>query len=65
MIYFSPPSSTAGASSGSARTTPAAARRGADVTSTGYVPELLERQIRALAKRLDVTFEVAETVITR
>ena len=46
---------------GDGNATLAAARRFAHVTSTDYVPALLERgQIRALAERLDVTFEVAD-----
>jgi len=46
---------------GSGNATLAAARRFASVTSTDYVPALLERgRIRAAAERLDVTFEVAD-----
>src|SRR6187401_2998753 len=46
---------------GDGNATLAAARRFAHVTSTDYVPALLERgQIRAIAERLDVTFEVAD-----
>ena len=46
---------------GNGNATLAAARRFATVTSTDYVPALLERgRIRAEAERLDVTFEVAD-----
>jgi ubiquinone/menaquinone biosynthesis C-methylase UbiE len=46
---------------GNGNATLAAARRFASVTSTDYVPALLERgQLRADAERLDVTFEVAD-----
>jgi ubiquinone/menaquinone biosynthesis C-methylase UbiE len=46
---------------GNGNATLAAARRFASVTSTDYVPALLERgQIRAQAERLDVAFEVAD-----
>jgi SAM-dependent methyltransferase len=46
---------------GNGNATLAAARRGARVTSTDYVPSLLERGAeRAAAERLDVTFEVAD-----
>src|SRR5690348_9215470 len=46
---------------GNGNATLAAARRFADVTSTDYVPALLERgRERAAAERLDVTFEVAD-----
>ncbi len=46
---------------GNGNATLAAARRFATVTSTDYVPALLERgRIRAAADRLDVAFEVAD-----
>jgi ubiquinone/menaquinone biosynthesis C-methylase UbiE len=46
---------------GNGNATLAAARRFASVTSTDYVPALLERgQLRADAERLEVTFEVAD-----
>jgi SAM-dependent methyltransferase len=46
---------------GNGNATLAAARRFATVTSTDYVPALLERgRLRAEAERLDVTFEVAD-----
>jgi len=46
---------------GNGNATLAAARRFARVTSTDYVPALLERgRERAAAERLDVTFEVAD-----
>ena len=46
---------------GNGNATLAAARRHAEVTSTDYVPSLLERgRERALAERLDVTFRVAD-----
>ena len=46
---------------GNGNATLAAARRFAEVTSTDYVPALLERgRERAAAERLDVTFEVAD-----
>ena len=46
---------------GNGNATLAAARRFASVTSTDYVPALLERgKERAAAERLDVTFEVAD-----
>jgi ubiquinone/menaquinone biosynthesis C-methylase UbiE len=46
---------------GNGNATLAAARRFATVTSTDYVPALLERgRIRAEAERLDVAFEVAD-----
>jgi ubiquinone/menaquinone biosynthesis C-methylase UbiE len=46
---------------GNGNATLAAARRFATVTSTDYVPELLERgRIRAEAERLEVTFKVAD-----
>jgi ubiquinone/menaquinone biosynthesis C-methylase UbiE len=46
---------------GNGNATLAAARRGARVTSTDYVPSLLERGAeRARAERLDVRFEVAD-----
>jgi ubiquinone/menaquinone biosynthesis C-methylase UbiE len=46
---------------GNGNATLAAARRFASVTSTDYVPALLERgRIRAQAERLDVAFEVAD-----
>ena len=46
---------------GNGNATLAAARRGAQVTSTDYVPTLLERGAeRAHAERLAVTFEVAD-----
>src|SRR5580765_8408916 len=46
---------------GNGNATLAAARRFASVTSTDYVPALLERgRRRADAERLDVTFEVAD-----
>ena len=46
---------------GNGNATLAAARRFATVTSTDYVPALLERgRVRAEAERLDVTFEVAD-----
>lgn len=46
---------------GNGNATLAAARRGAQVTSTDYVPGLLERgSERARAERLDVKFEVAD-----
>ena len=46
---------------GNGNATLAAARRFASVTSTDYVPALLERgRERATADRLDVTFEVAD-----
>ena len=46
---------------GNGNATLAAARRGARVTSTDYVPTLLERGAdRARAERLDVKFEVAD-----
>ena len=46
---------------GNGNATLAAARRFATVTSTDYVPALLERgRIRAEAERLEVTFEVAD-----
>src|SRR6186713_1211201 len=46
---------------GNGNATLAAARRFARVTSTDYVPTLLERgKERAAAERLDVTFEVAD-----
>jgi ubiquinone/menaquinone biosynthesis C-methylase UbiE len=46
---------------GNGNATLAAARRGAQVTSTDYVPALLERGAeRAHAERLEVTFEVAD-----
>ena len=46
---------------GNGNATLAAARRFARVTSTDYVPQLLERgRARAEAERLDVTFEVAD-----
>ena len=56
---------------GNGNATLAAARRFANVTSTDYVPALLERgRLRAEAEGLEVTFESAdaeylETVITR
>ena len=46
---------------GNGNATLAAARRFATVTSTDYVPALLERgRVRAQAERLDVAFEVAD-----
>jgi SAM-dependent methyltransferase len=46
---------------GNGNATLAAARRGADVTSTDYVPALLERgRARAEAERLPVTFQQAD-----
>ncbi|WP_327440401.1 class I SAM-dependent methyltransferase [Pseudomonas donghuensis] len=46
---------------GNGNATLAAARRGCQVTSTDYVPELLKRgEERALAERLNVTFQVAD-----
>src|SRR5690348_5997696 len=46
---------------GNGNATLAAARRFADVTSTDYVPNLLEQgKVRAAAERLAVTFEVAD-----
>src|SRR5215218_5802794 len=46
---------------GNGNATLAAARRFADVTSTDYVPTLLERgRDRAQAEHLSVTFEVAD-----
>jgi len=46
---------------GNGNATLAAARRGAQVTSTDYVPSLLERGAeRAHAERLDVTFRAAD-----
>src|SRR4029077_18111925 len=46
---------------GNGNATLAAARRFARVTSTDYVPQLLERgRLRAEAEGLDVTFEVAD-----
>jgi SAM-dependent methyltransferase len=46
---------------GNGNATLAAARRFADVTSTDYVPALLERgRERAVAERLPVTFQVAD-----
>src|SRR6187549_4193952 len=46
---------------GNGNATLAAARRFAQVTSTDYVPALLERgRERAAAERLDVRFEVAD-----
>ena len=46
---------------GNGNATLAAARRGCAVTSTDYVPALLDRgRLRADADRLDVTFEVAD-----
>jgi SAM-dependent methyltransferase len=46
---------------GNGNATLAAARRFADVTSTDYVPELLERgRERAAAERLSVAFQVAD-----
>lgn len=46
---------------GNGNATLAAARRFADVTSTDYVPELLERaHERALAERLEIAFKVAD-----
>ncbi len=46
---------------GNGNATLAAARRWAEVTSTDYVPSLLERgRERAAAERLDVTFRVAD-----
>ena len=46
---------------GNGNATLAAARRFADVTSTDYVPELLDQaRARALADRLPVTFRVAD-----
>src|SRR6218665_2744200 len=46
---------------GNGNATLAAARRGAKVTSTDYVPGLLERgSERARAERLDVKFQVAD-----
>jgi SAM-dependent methyltransferase len=46
---------------GNGNATLAAARRFADVTSTDYVPHLLEQgRTRAAAERLPVTFEVAD-----
>ncbi|MHC8387128.1 class I SAM-dependent methyltransferase [Pseudomonas sp. MDT2-39-1] len=46
---------------GNGNATLAAARRGCSVTSTDYVPALLERgEDRARAERLDVTFQVAD-----
>jgi ubiquinone/menaquinone biosynthesis C-methylase UbiE len=46
---------------GNGNATLAAARRFADVTSTDYVPELLEKgRVRALAEGLPVTFHVAD-----
>jgi SAM-dependent methyltransferase len=46
---------------GNGNATLAAARRHADVTSTDYVPELLEKgRLRAEAENLDVRFEVAD-----
>jgi ubiquinone/menaquinone biosynthesis C-methylase UbiE len=46
---------------GNGNATLAAARRGCKVTSTDYVPTLLERGAeRARAERLDVTFELAD-----
>ncbi|MFZ6044632.1 class I SAM-dependent methyltransferase [Pseudomonas sp. CR3202] len=46
---------------GNGNATLAAARRGARVTSTDYVPELLERgRERAQAERLEVTFQPAD-----
>jgi SAM-dependent methyltransferase len=46
---------------GNGNATLAAARRWADVTSTDYVPALLERgRIRAAAERLPVTFQEAD-----
>ena len=46
---------------GNGNATLAAARRFAHVTSTDYVPALLERgRVRAAAEGLDVTFEVAD-----
>src|SRR5512134_2289199 len=46
---------------GNGNATLAAARRFATVTSTDYVPALLDRgRVRAEAERLDVTFEVAD-----
>jgi ubiquinone/menaquinone biosynthesis C-methylase UbiE len=46
---------------GNGNATLAAARRFADVTSTDYVPDLLEKgRVRALAEGLPVTFRVAD-----
>lgn len=46
---------------GNGNATLAAARRGCSVTSTDYVPALLDRAAeRARAERLDVTFQVAD-----
>ncbi|MCP3751502.1 class I SAM-dependent methyltransferase [Pseudomonas sp. SBB6] len=46
---------------GNGNATLAAARRGCQVTSTDYVPELLKRgEERARAERLNVTFQVAD-----
>src|SRR3982751_4051529 len=46
---------------GNGNATLAAARRWADVTSTDYVPALLERgRARAAAERLPVTFQEAD-----
>src|SRR6185295_12558483 len=46
---------------GNGNATLAAARRWADVTTTDYVPALLERgRARAVAERLDVTFQEAD-----
>src|SRR4051794_10765118 len=46
---------------GNGNATLAAARRFAEVTSTDYVPHLLEQgKARAAAERLDVAFEVAD-----
>jgi SAM-dependent methyltransferase len=46
---------------GNGNATLAAARRFAKVTSTDYVPTLLEKgKLRAAAERLDVTFQVAD-----
>src|SRR6187397_723972 len=46
---------------GNGNATLAAARRGASVTSTDYVSELLDRGAeRAAAERLNVTFQVAD-----
>ena len=49
---------------GNGNATLAAARRGCSVTSTDYVPALLDRGAeRARAERLDVTFQVADAEI--
>jgi len=46
---------------GNGNATLASARRFADVTSTDYVPKLLEQgKVRAAAERLAITFEVAD-----